>query len=399
MSGFTPTRTDVWRWESECEGRTPGPQYLPYLAVVLEVDEAALRRARAATKAARKLKIIAPVSPAEVLASVLTEDTGLSPLGTTTGNTVGASDAEGLLRRVHGLRLADDVLAGGDLVETVVRELKRSVTLYNNSSHSEAVGRRLLTGIGELAQLAGWVATDAGGRADPNRLFQIGVDAARQAGDAALASHLLGSWGYWLANTGDLKRGVELVRAADQEVRGGPVRARSLTSARLAWVHCLAGDQRAALTAMDTAMDQVDAADEEMTADADPRKWLYWVNRDEQEVMQARVCTQLHRPLRAVPLLRKVLASYDASHAREYALYNSWEVVALLDANEPEAAAASADRMFGVLAGIPSARALDRSNVVVSALRRHRQVPEVEDVLARWTAPVLADGLADTPAL
>ncbi|MFD5422618.1 hypothetical protein ACFWJT_31955 [Streptomyces sp. NPDC127069] len=146
-------------------------------------------------------------------------------------------------------------------------------------------------------------------------------------------------------------------------------------------------------------MDQLDAADEEMTADADPRKWLYWVNRDEQEVMQARVCTQLHRPLRAVPLLRKVLASYDASHAREYALYNSWEVVALLDANEPEAAAASADRMFGVLAGIPSTRALDRSNAVVSALRRHRQVPEVEDVLARWTAPVLADGLADASAL
>ncbi|MFD5422619.1 hypothetical protein ACFWJT_31960 [Streptomyces sp. NPDC127069] len=238
VSGFAPTRTDVWRWESEYEGRTPGPQYLPYLAVVLEVDEAALRRARAATKAARKLKITAPVSSAEVLASVLTEDTGLSPLGTTTGNTVGASDAEGLLRRVHGLRLADDVLAGGDLVETVVRELKRSVTLYNNSSHSEAVGRRLLTGIGELAQLAGWVATDASGQADPNRLFRIGVDAARQAGDAALASHLLGSWGYWLANTDDLKRGVELVRAADQEVRGGPVRARSLTSARLAWVHC-----------------------------------------------------------------------------------------------------------------------------------------------------------------
>ncbi|MFF4330735.1 helix-turn-helix domain-containing protein [Streptomyces sp. NPDC001591] len=89
VSGFAPTRTDVWRWESEYEGRTPDPQYLPYLAVILEVDEAALRRARAATKAARKLKITAPVSPAEVLASVLTEGTGLSPLGTTTGNTVG----------------------------------------------------------------------------------------------------------------------------------------------------------------------------------------------------------------------------------------------------------------------------------------------------------------------
>ncbi|WAL73541.1 helix-turn-helix transcriptional regulator [Kitasatospora sp. YST-16] len=383
-TGYTPSRTDVWRWETEYEGRTPGPQYLPHLAEVLELDESRLRRARAATKAARRFKMTS--SPAEVIARLLPDDTVFSPLGTSTGNTVGAADAQALLRRVHGLRLADDVLAGGDLVETVVRELCSAVRLHNDTSHTEAVGRRLLTGIGELAQLAGWVATDSGGRADPVPLFRLGVAAAQQADDGPLASYLLGSWGYWEANRGNVQRGIDLVRAAEHEVAAGPVRARSLTSARLAWVATLAGDQRTALTAIGTAMDQVDAADEEMAALADPRRWLYWVNRDEQEVMQARVHTQLHRPLRAVPLLRKVLTTYDASHAREYALYASWLAVALADANEPEEAAKTAHSMFEVLAGIPSSRAQDRSKAVVTALRRYRDVPEIAEVLAQWVA-------------
>ncbi|MGX4735247.1 transcriptional regulator [Kitasatospora griseola] len=383
-SGYTPSRTDVWRWETEYEGRTPGPQYLPHLAEVLELDESRLRRARAATKAARRFKVSAPVSSAEVIARLLPADTELSPLGTTTGRTVGAADAEALLRRVHGIRLADDVLAGGDLVEAVIRELRSAIRLHNDTCHSEAVGRRLLSGVGELAQLAGWVATDSGGRADPVPLFRLGVAAAKQAEDGPLAAHLLGSWGYWEANRGNLQRGLDLVRAAGPEVSGGHVRVRSLTAARLAWVSTLARDHRTALTAIDTAMDQVDAADEKSPASADPRRWLYWVNRDEQEVMQARVYTQLHRPLRAVPLLRKVLAAYDASHAREYALYASWLAVALADANEPEEAAKSADRMFEVLAGLPSSRAQDRSRAVTTALRRFRDVPEAVEVLERW---------------
>ncbi|MFB7905821.1 transcriptional regulator [Kitasatospora sp. NPDC056076] len=383
-SGCTPTRTDVWRWETEYEGRTPGPQYLPFLAEVLELEESRLRRARAATKAIRRFKVTAPVPSGEVIARLLPADTALSPLGTSTGNAVGVADAEGLLRRVHGLRLADDVLAGGDLVEAVVRELRSAVRLFNGTSHTEAVGRRLLSGVGELAQLAGWVATDSGGKADPVPLFRLGVAAARQAEDGPLAAHLLGSWGYWEANRGNLQRGIELVSAAEQEVGCGSVRAYSLTAARKAWVATLAGDQRTALSAIDIALDQIDAADEEMEATADPRLWLYWVNRDEQEIMQARVYTQLRRPLRAAPLLRKVLATYDASHAREFSLYASWLAVALADANEPEEAAETAHRMFQVLAGVPSSRAQDRSKVVVAALRRYRKVPEVAEVFAQW---------------
>ncbi|MCF3105368.1 transcriptional regulator [Streptomyces roseoverticillatus] len=381
----TITRTEVWRWEVEYEGRTAGPFWLPHLAHALDVPAARLQAARAASKAARRIGHIVTATPAAVLASLLPPGEPLALSATHTGRRVGMDDAEALLRRVHGLRLADDVLAGGDLVETCVRELRKTVNLFNQTSHSEEVGRRLLVAVAEMAQLAGWVATDIGGKVDPGPLFRLGTSAARQAGDGALAAHLLGSWGYWAANTGDARRGLELVRAAEAAAGSDvPLVARSLTSARLAWTSALAGDDRTALRAMGEAMQQITDAD---PREADDRLWLYWVDAPEQEVMQARVATQLHRPLRAVPLLRDVLAGYDPTHVREYALYLSWLVTALLDANETEEAAVQANRMFEMAASVPSMRAAERGDVVLSALRHHRHVPEVAAILALWDAP------------
>lgn len=380
----TITRTEVWRWEVEYEGRTAGPLWLPHIAHVLNVPVCRLQAARAASKAARRIGHNTTAAPAEVLASLLPPGEPLAACGTQAGRRVGMDDAEALLRRVHGLRLADDVLAGGDLVETCVRELRRTVNLFNQSSHSEEVGRRLLGAVAEMAQLAGWVATDTGG-VDAEPLFRLGASAARQAEDGSLAAHLLGSWGYWTANTGDARRGLELVRAAEAAAGTGvPLVARSLTSARLAWTSALAGDDRTALRAMGEAMQQITDAD---PREADDQRWLYWVDAPEQEVMQARVATQLHRPLRAVPLLRGVLAGYDPTHVREFALYTSWLITALLDANEMEEAASQAHRMFAMAASVPSTRAAERGDVVLAALRRHRGVPEVAEVLAMWDAP------------
>ncbi|MFJ6212454.1 dTMP kinase [Streptomyces sp. NPDC092296] len=222
----TLTRTDVWRWETEYEGRTPGPQWLPHLAEVLRLPEDTLRRARAASRAARRFRVGTPPAPDDVIARLLPVDTEFAPCGTTSGRTVGMADAEALLRRVHGLRLADDVLAGGDLVETVVRELRAAIALHDNTCHSEAVGRRLLTGVGELAQLAGWVATDSGGKADPAPLFRLGVAATEQAGDRPLTAHLLGSWGYWEANPGVRRRRPD--RARRRRGDAGPRRVQLL---------------------------------------------------------------------------------------------------------------------------------------------------------------------------
>lgn len=97
--------------------------------------------------------------------------------------------------------------------------------------------------------------------------------------------------------------------------------------------------------------------------------------------MDARVYTELRRPLRAVPLLSRVLREYPVTSTRERALYESWLAVAYADANEPEYAAAVASRVISLSGDVASARASERVRVVLSRLAEYRSVPEVREVL------------------
>lgn len=93
-----------------------------------------------------------PQAPAEpplpTLADFLPEGDPLSPLEGRPGRRVGMAQVDDLQQRVHGLRLADDVLAGGDLIRPALRELRSAVKLYREGSHTGEVGRQLLRQIG-----------------------------------------------------------------------------------------------------------------------------------------------------------------------------------------------------------------------------------------------------------
>src|SRR5947208_1696348 len=80
------------------------------------------------------------------------------------------------------------------------------------ASFDERSGRRLLTAVGELAQLAGWVASDAGEYVAAQGLYLGGVSAASAAGDRGLAGQLLSSLSYQVANVGDPADAVLLAR-------------------------------------------------------------------------------------------------------------------------------------------------------------------------------------------
>jgi hypothetical protein len=101
---------------------------------------------------------------------------------------------------------------------------------------------------------------------------------------------------------------------------------------RLAWAQARTGngdgDERA--------LDLVDDAFARRDPAADPI-WVYWLNRDEIDVMAGRVWTQLHRPLRAVPLLEHAIEAYPADAAREVLLYRTWLAEALLQGGEVSA--------------------------------------------------------------
>lgn len=151
---------------------------------------------------------------------------------TVAGRRVGPSLASELERRVIDLRHLDDVIGGGDLIPLVRRELTDAERVVNESSYTEDTGRRLLTVVGELAQLAGWVASDAGQYTEAQQVYLSGVSAAQDAGNRALAGQLLSSLSYQMANVGDPADAALLARSAVKGANGStPVVRRSCSNA------------------------------------------------------------------------------------------------------------------------------------------------------------------------
>ncbi|MGW3949645.1 helix-turn-helix domain-containing protein [Streptomyces sp. NPDC004752] len=360
------TRQDIYRYE---KGKRTPREWLPFIASALGVPVVELEQA-----AAIGARSSAPVT----VADFLPDSDPLAPLKVRHGRRVGAGDVTDLAGRVHGLRLADDVLAGGDLIGPALRELKSAVRLYREGSHTEGVGRSLLSQIGELAQISGWIASDAGRHEEAERIYKLGMSAAQQAEDATLVGNLAGSLAYQYSNTVQEREGLLLARAAlDQAGDDAPPKARALYLDRVAWAHAKANEAQPAMRALGEASEALSQDNEGQES----AQYLYWVEAGELQVMESRVYTELKRPLRAVPLLREVLARYDATHTRELALYLSWLAVALADANEPEEAAATAQRVITLSADVASERTAERVKVVRNRLEEYRDVPEVQEVL------------------
>ncbi|KIF71449.1 XRE family transcriptional regulator [Streptomyces sp. AcH 505] len=355
----TLKRNDIYRYEKGL--RTPR-EWLPAIAQAFDVPIAEFRAAMEPS----------PQQPASV-ADFLPDGDPLAPLKTRQGKRVGMNDVTDLAGRVHGLRLADDVLAGGDLIAPALRELRSAVRLYREGSHTEAIGSALLAQIGELSQIAGWIAADAGQRQEAERIYQLGLSAARQAMDPTLVGNLAGSLAYMWSNNGQAEKAVELVRAGITD--NAPAKARALHWDRVAWAHTQAQQGREAIAALGEASEAI-AQD-----DGDNPPYLYWVSPDELTVMESRVYTELHKPLRAVPLLKEILGRYDVTRTRELALYLSWLAVAYADANEPEEAAATATRVITMSADITSDRTAERVKIILARLQEYADVPEVREVL------------------
>ncbi len=93
-------------------------------------------------------------------------------------------------QRVVQLRRADDFITGPSSRNLVRNELSATVRMLSDGALTDGQARRVLTAIGELAQLGAWVAADGGLLDEAARYVRGGVRAARAAGNAPLAANL-----------------------------------------------------------------------------------------------------------------------------------------------------------------------------------------------------------------
>jgi len=250
------------------------------------------------------------------------------------GRRVGARLVGELETRVVELRHLDDVVSGGDLFSVVSKELAEVQEVVRSASYTEKTGRRLFAVVGEVAQLAGWVASDAGRYTEAQRIYLDGVCAARSADDRPLAAQLLSSLSYQMASVGKAGDAALLARSAVTGAQDASPVVRALLWERVAWASARSRDDAGTRRALDA----VDQAYEDRSPDVYEPEWVYWLNRGEIDVMAGRCLIELGSPATAQPLLTNAIASYNTDHARETGLYLSWLAEAYAQAGSIDAA-------------------------------------------------------------
>jgi tetratricopeptide (TPR) repeat protein len=252
-----------------------------------------------------------------------------------------------------------------------VNEEAATEKLIKSASYSSGTARALTGVLAEQAQMAGWAAFDAGRYTDSRRHYRLALSAARESGDPGLEGNSLAFMAYEKADSQTAAESTRVAGAA------ATPRVRALLHERLAWAYAVAGRASAA----ERALDQAAAAVNEPTSGPEP-DWVFWVDPLEIDIMTGRCFAELGRPARAVPVLEDALARYDDIHSRDKALYITWLARALLDADEPERAAAVTEHALDLASGVGSVRPGKRIRDVLQRLAQYSG-PEVSAVLER----------------
>jgi transcriptional regulator with XRE-family HTH domain len=282
------------------------------------------------------------------------------------GRRIGAAQAAQIQDRVIQLRHLDDHLSGRDLAPVVLREYKATATIIDQSSYRETTGRLLLSSLAELAQITGWVLSDAGLHRQAQDHYLEGVQAAQQAGATDVAANLLSCLAYQWTGRGLHHDAVLLAATAAQGARRSAVPVvRALLGERLAYARAYAGDPNGTARALDDVDDTYEARS---PGDDDP-EWTYWLSRDEITVMAARCWTRLGQPGKAAPLIAAALTRYGPGQTREQALYWSFLAEAYLQAGQRAEAAQALSTAGRYAARTSSARVDQRIALLRHALQ------------------------------
>ncbi len=296
------------------------------------------------------------------------------------GRRIGDSLVATTEHRVIQLRRADDFVSGRTSHTLVQQELQATTKLLDEATLTEDQTRRLLTATGELAQLAAWVAADAGLYKQAARYTEGGVLAAHAADNEPLAANIISTLSYQLANTGNPRQAALLARTAYAGARhSATATTKALLMERVAWADAKSGD----LSSCERALGQVEENFNHTRPEDDP-DWVYWLNREEVDVMVGRCFTELKQPARAEPLLRTATSSYDNALVRENALYLSWLAEDYILLNEMEFAAETAMRVLDLASRANSARTDERLRHLATLLRRYKDVHAVAEFLDQY---------------
>jgi hypothetical protein len=263
-----------------------------------------------------------------------------------------------LAERVGQLRRLDDAQSGRMLLDWIKQDLRWAASLACTGSYDRESCTALFQVLAELAQLAGWVATDLGQYALGQRYLLAALHFAHAAGDAELAAAIVSCLSYlalWMKSPGGA---IRMIKMARQRVAGhASAVTAALLASREARAHAVGGDAAACAGALDETTALFEARAVSPVA---PPAWAYWVTEAVLAGDAGRAWLEAGFPGRAAPLLEAGLELFGDSQPRNRLLHGVSLAQCRLLTRQIDGAVHAANQALDLVGPQDSARARSR---------------------------------------
>ncbi|KWW98113.1 hypothetical protein TH66_22865 [Carbonactinospora thermoautotrophica] len=317
------------------------------------------------------------------------------------GDTVGDTLTRQIETMIPSLRDADHRRGGLAGLPYVHAQFLAVGALLREGGHSDGITRRLLVALGELGDLAGYMAFDAGRHGLAQRYWLTALRAAREAGDQPLAASILGNLSYQATWREDGQDAVSLGEAAVLASTSATASVRAAATSRLASAYAANGQlsefRRAAAQAREILENRRPAHDP---------GWAEFVSPDYLQAQSAYSLIQLGRARltqddRAGA--RKLLTEGETrlasdrrndAYRRSDLLRNTWLALGYTARGDLERSCSAGRVALQGLAHVRSARCVELLRALRGELRRGRHthpwvrefLPELDAALRRHAA-------------
>ncbi|MGW4368055.1 hypothetical protein ACWEKT_20670 [Nocardia takedensis] len=279
------------------------------------------------------------------------------------------------------LRRLDDGCGGELVLRTITHQLSLAIDLLNEAGYRGAMGQRLLSVAGQMAQLAGWLAFDLGRHGFAQRMYLLGLRAAAGAGDRQLGGLILSCIAFqqtWRDRPHDA---VAIMTSVNKGLRHAATpRVAALIAMREARAFATAGMARETSHALDRAFAALGRG-----AHEDDPSWTYWMDETVLVSEAGRCHLHLGDTVAAEAQLSRGLAQLGDNASRDRVLYGL--SLALTHArghagrHDIELACHEATQVLPMLPMVGSARCRNLIAAIATELRPHRGLTSVRDLL------------------
>jgi hypothetical protein len=312
--------------------------------------------------------VLLPVSGALAVAPVVDWFTApaAAQSSRTGGEEVSNEVVSVLAERVRQLRRLDDVRGGPMLLDWIKQDLRWAASLACTATYDWETGTALFGVLAELAQLAGWVATDLGQRALGQRFLLAALRFAHVAADTEFAAAIVSCLSYlalWMDSPADA---VKLTRMARQRSAG---KASAATAALLASREARAHASNGATAECSLALDEATSLFIGQSASPVPAPaWAYWVTEAVLVADAGRSWLEAGIPDKAIPLLESGLRLFGDSQPRNRLLHGVSLAQSMLLTHQVDGAVRATDLALTLTGGQDSERVRSRLGELRGAL-------------------------------